>query len=462
MTSQAKVATEAGSADVEFLNAFPPDTSAPAAPLPPVLPETGQCCEIVPFEAKVPEPITPIDYADFVAQTVLATARLYDNPPPVKSASASQPTLRGVRIIKNEGGMTYGSVFCTDNPTDSLYQMFANMAGKTAPDPYELEKRAIDEKDRGRPLSLKEIAKHGAVTHIPAEEAFARYIRVLWNMLQEITNGHNVNDFILHRAAYAFVMDEWEEVNITECASPDLLVAYAKRNPAKPYKPMVGRVKDLYLALGYGWSEKLLTNQATWQAEKVLLGDSGPNNKRRNLFPSAWKDFGNLRRNGGNIRQDVFKNGKRYNVAPPALPAAGLQIRTDAAHKETKPEPKKQESDRAAKARTLQNLSPENLRNIFYLLRLQSPKQYEEALTLLTPEQLAHLNVKTAAEREAERETDIKAAMASADKANAEAKAKQEERQMKKNLGWRKTLKPIKQYKAHTFAFGRWLTPKQK
>ena len=49
-------------------------------------------------------------------------------------------------------------------------------------------------------------------------------------------------------------------------------------------------------------------------------------------------------------------------------------------------------SVRAAKARTLRNLSPEDLREIFRLLLLKAPAHYGEALSLLTPEQLEQLD----------------------------------------------------------------------
>jgi hypothetical protein len=172
---------------------YPCGSAVSAAHLPPETPETPQ---------KIP-------YGDFVAQTT---------PPPQKRPVAAHvPILDDrtlFRVIRPEAENCPGTVFVPGmtNPIESLYQMFVNMRGMKVPDPDAL---IVAE-------HLSDYGKPHNVPLIPADEAFGKYVRILWELILEAEqrgakNASKTFDFIIHRAAYLFVMANWDEIPHLAC-----------------------------------------------------------------------------------------------------------------------------------------------------------------------------------------------------------------------------------------------------
>ena len=261
------LAGKAGSADVSLPKVE--TTSAPAAPLSPVAPET---------------PLA-VDYDTFVAQTRQGLPKP-NVAPPVQPETATFFSIISDKNVR-------GSVFCTDDPTDSLYQMFSNMEGKIVPKPvFNLKidsfQDIVDEADKLPKM-------------IPASQAFAIYVRQLWCLLYHSGSPDACKTFdsTLHRAAYLFIMEPWEEIGYMTMF-PETLIAAAQQHPkAKNIcNSLIGIEKDIYLAAGYGWDETRLWGQMAWLAECKHFGKS---NARRELFPSYFYKLGLMHKKADNL-----------------------------------------------------------------------------------------------------------------------------------------------------------------
>ena len=214
------------------------------------------------------------------------------SPVPAVLPVANDETLFPITPAKE--GEVRGLIFRTDTPTDSLYAMIDNMEGKMAPDPDALETIKC----------LSDVGKPKEIKMIPASEAFEKYVRKMWELLvrahqKNIPGALKTCDFILHRAAYLFVVEPWADVGPTvwwRCPE-DLIGAAAERNrKTSIYKTLVGMLKEVYLDLGYGWSEETLFNSITWEADRKRYGDD----VWVGIFPSyrhetgSGKEYGKL------------------------------------------------------------------------------------------------------------------------------------------------------------------------
>jgi len=236
----------------------PPVEAGPAvtaAPVPPPAPQEAP---------KAPETPQKIDYDDFVAKTT--------QPPPKRNVAASGATEELFRTIKN--GHTVGEFFVTDDPTDSLYAFLQFMEGKEVLDPYP---------KKGKPPE-----------NISMVKAFEKYIRALWELHQKHYDGkQTVNDFVLHRAAFIFVMQDYTQT-YSFYSSPERFVKVANRDRGKVslYSKMVCMVKDYFIEAGWGWDETPLSNKVTYKAEQNYVKYYKLPSCRDEMFPSYLNDRG--------------------------------------------------------------------------------------------------------------------------------------------------------------------------
>ena len=142
------------------------------------------------------------------------------------------------------------------------------MAGKIVPDPDKLALK--------KALSVYDYAEPRDVPLIPAEEAFEKYIRILWELnvdagQQGVSGAMETCDFIIHRAAYLYVMADWNDIpNYAAWCDPARFIAEARRgNKGKVvlYKRLIGMLSEVYPQLAYGWNKEILFNKVTWGAE---------------------------------------------------------------------------------------------------------------------------------------------------------------------------------------------------
>jgi hypothetical protein len=113
-------------------------------------------------------------------------------------------------------------------------------------------------------------------------------------------NASKTFDFIIHRAAYLFVMANWDEIPHLAWWTPERLISEALNRPRNRnfYNHLVGMLSDAYMQLGYGWDTKELYNGQTWKAE---IAHSGFKDARRELFPSFFHNQANHTRMGKSL-----------------------------------------------------------------------------------------------------------------------------------------------------------------
>ena len=233
-----------------------------------------------------------------------------------------------------------GTVFLPGmNPTKVLYQMFKNIQGKMVPDPdAEIVIKHLPDAIKPRTMPM-----------IPAEEAFGKYVRILWELIQraEEQGGKKAIetwDTIIHRAAYLYVEDLWDEVpQYHDWRLPENFISMAlKRSRNCNFGThLMGMLSEIYPQLGLGWNTEQLYNKLTWSAE---LARFSLEHARKDLFRSFFHNQASTTRLGKELARKTATDKKAVLFAATVKPllqehrdAAERQTRIDAAHRSDDP-----------------------------------------------------------------------------------------------------------------------------
>ena len=152
-----------------------------------------------------------------------------------------------------------GTLFLTDNATDSLYFMLASMDGKSAPDP-DFEQEYDDNLLPTRSPAM-----------LPMTEVFGKNIRAVLKAALATGPGKPIYDYVLHRAAFILTTQNVGELPLL-WHDAESLVKVAKAGKGKETSlggAMACEVRKAFEYLELGWDEAVLRNETTYSISEM-------------------------------------------------------------------------------------------------------------------------------------------------------------------------------------------------